>query len=50
MYENLMKDADLEMCVPFFSVLYTRLIVPSDTKTAGCLTVCSITFIYCLLD
>lgn len=50
MYENLMKEADLEMYVPFLSVLYTPLIVPSETKTAACPRVCSITFNHCLLD
>jgi len=50
MYENLMKEADLEMYVLFLSVLYMRLIVLSDMKTASCPTVCSITLNYCLLD
>lgn len=50
MYENLMKEADLEMYVLFLSMLYMRLIVLLDMKTASCLTVCSITLNYYLLD
>jgi hypothetical protein len=50
MYENLMKEADLEMYVLFLSVLCICLIVPSDMKTASRPMVCSITFNHYLLD